>query len=104
MKDLKCTDMGGEALDIRAKTGVQNSFKQHSRAPSGAYWKFDCNWLQKILYENCWEGDDGNGGQCNIWERYFAHKTCLDTSAKSLKAYSFITMTTAMGVTYATFQ
>lgn len=24
--------------------------KSHARAPNGAYWKFDCNFIQKMIY------------------------------------------------------
>ena len=32
------------------KVTAKKKHKNHSRAPNGAYWKFDCNWVQKLIY------------------------------------------------------
>lgn len=53
-------------------------YKNDTRAPNGAYWKFDCTWVQKFLYENCWEGyNDDEGTECTIWDQ-FLFKKCID--------------------------
>ena len=101
---LECHDKGGMNLEIRRKITVEDKYKPHGgRAPNGQYWKFDCTFIQKFIYENCWEGDDGSGTECTIWDRVF-FKKCYDTSASSLKAYSALTMTSAMIAVYLTLQ
>ena len=67
-------------LEFPPEVNVKRYHKMHNRAPNGAYWKFDCNWIQKMIYENCWEGDDGKGNECTIWDRIL-FKKCIDTSA-----------------------
>ena len=61
LNKIECIDMAGKLLTLRDNITVENKFKTHSRAPNGAYWKFDCNWIQKLTYLNCWEGDNGEG-------------------------------------------
>jgi len=64
-----CYDKSGARLNLRGKITVKDKYKSHARAPNGAYWKFDCNFIQKFTYQNCWEGDDGKGNECTIWDR-----------------------------------
>ena len=52
---------------------------QGRKAPNGAYWKFDCSWIQKFTLSNCWQGDDGRGKTCTIWDTIFSPDKCLDT-------------------------
>lgn len=51
-----------------------------AKAPNGMFWKFDCTWIQKLTYQNCWEGDRGDGHGCTIWDKLLNNK-CYDVGA-----------------------
>ena len=50
LNKVECVDVTGKVLQLIDKITVEDKFKTHSRAPNGAYWKFDCNWIQKLTY------------------------------------------------------
>ena len=59
---------------------MKDTYLHQKRAKNGKYWKFDCTWVQKMIYQNCWEGDDWDGKECTIWDRIFNLKECTYAS------------------------
>lgn len=93
---IKCHTIGSKKeLDIPDQEGVADGavHMSHARAPNGAYWKFDCNWIQRLIFENCWEGDDGEGNECTIWDKLL-FKKCYDTAALFLQPQTMVAMAT----------
>ena len=106
-EDVNCKLKNGslEFFDIKTGTKVEMEDKVHhddiympkSRSPSGKYWKFDCTIFQKMIFDNCWEGDNGKGDSCTFWDRYVFHTKCYDLSAIQVSMTLATTMT-AIGI------
>ena len=63
---------------MKDKVTADMTYSHGSRAPNGKYWKFDCTWIQKSIYSNCWEGDTASGRACSFIDRYIFFEKCYD--------------------------
>ena len=83
-----CVDAStGKKIEMNEKASVKDLYSATGgRSPSGRYWKFDCTIFQKFLLDNCWEGDDGQGHDCTLWDRVFSPSKCFDTDDSAIKS------------------
>ena len=98
-KKTVCRDAStAEVIQMKDQLNPNSMFMPRSKAPNGKYWKLDCTWIQKMIYANCWEGDDGKGKACNFWERYIFRMKCYDEMAIRVTA----TVVGTIALVYAT--
>lgn len=101
---VKCFKEGSLIpIEFPPEVNVETYHKTHNRAPNGAYWKFDCNWVQKMIYQNCWEGDDGNGTDCTFWDRVL-FKKCYDLGSITNQPQSLLALVSAFTIIYLAFE
>ena len=89
--------MDGKLLTFADHRTMEDTYMT-SKAPNGAYWKFDCNILQRFTMQNCFEGDDIHGKHCNIYEKFFTDTKCYNNAQAST-----IAIASTLALVYASF-